>query len=405
MSNPGWIFNKIKGGKKQVFSGYPKSRVQRRRTRKLAMHNTEGRNWPSYPGTLNRPGATAPEFTVNLQLEETRQHFSLSEGGRCLRAGGVAANNVCVSVEVIGYCSGPTPDVTDLTRSENAYLAHVLGVICDEMGIPKVSTVEFKRTGAYGINAPQRLSAREFARYEGILGHQHVPGNSHWDPGTFDIDALLEAMGSAKPVSDSEHVTKPSPPSKTAGSKYKRIKNGSKGSGTRSLQAGLREVFPAYKDSVSVQNGQLIDVDDLFGDQTEAWVKEFQGRSGIAIDGIVYSDTWEALEKHGITPTSHAKAKNKIKSSPKAHRAAKGKLRKGSKGKRVEDLQQGLRDTFPAYAGSVSVGNGKLLGVDKIFGVHTEAWVKEFQERTGLETDGVVGPKTTAELNKHGIKF
>lgn len=78
-------------------------------------------------------------------------------------------------------------------------------------------------------------------------------------------------------------------------------------------------------------------------------------------------------------------------------------LAKGSKGERVCKLQSGLRTIFPAYKNRSKIKRGVLLKVDEDFGPWTEEWVKLFQTATGLEPDGKVGPKTTAELAKYGI--
>lgn len=78
-------------------------------------------------------------------------------------------------------------------------------------------------------------------------------------------------------------------------------------------------------------------------------------------------------------------------------------LRLGSSGQRVKNLQIGLRAKFPAYANFVTVKRGVLISTDGSYGPQTKAWVEEFQRRTGLVDDGVVGPKTTAMLLKHGI--
>jgi peptidoglycan hydrolase-like protein with peptidoglycan-binding domain len=62
-------------------------------------------------------------------------------------------------------------------------------------------------------------------------------------------------------------------------------------------------------------------------------------------------------------------------------------LRNGSSGSEVEDLQRKL------------AGQGINPGpVDGIFGPKTEDAVKRFQERAGLEEDGIAGPKTMAAL-------
>lgn len=84
-------------------------------------------------------------------------------------------------------------------------------------------------------------------------------------------------------------------------------------------------------------------------------------------------------------------------STPKATAASGGRwLKRGARGSRVLALQRGLNRVFPAYA---------RLAEDASFGPATERAVKEFQRRSGLVPDGSVGPLTTAELAKYGIKF
>lgn len=82
-------------------------------------------------------------------------------------------------------------------------------------------------------------------------------------------------------------------------------------------------------------------------------------------------------------------------STPKPpHTVSKPDLKVGSKGTRVAILQKGLNRVFPAYS---------KLRVDSDFGPKTEAVVKEFQHRSGLKVDGIVGPVTRKELAKYGI--
>jgi peptidoglycan hydrolase-like protein with peptidoglycan-binding domain len=80
-------------------------------------------------------------------------------------------------------------------------------------------------------------------------------------------------------------------------------------------------------------------------------------------------------------------------------------VKKGDKGSEVVHIQQFLHDTFPAYKDSVSVKPGQLITVDGDFGDQTEAWVKEFQTRTNIDVDGIVGPQTFAEMRKYGYKY
>ena len=63
-------------------------------------------------------------------------------------------------------------------------------------------------------------------------------------------------------------------------------------------------------------------------------------------------------------------------------------LRRGSRGEEVKELQQ------------ILAKDGSTLEIDGIFGVGTQSAVRSFQKRHGLVVDGIVGPKTWAELLK-----
>src|SRR5690606_40177722 len=48
---------------------------------------------------------------------------------------------------------------------------------------------------SYGPGSSPRLSKAAFHSYAGILRHQHIPGNSHWDPGEININRLVQLIG------------------------------------------------------------------------------------------------------------------------------------------------------------------------------------------------------------------
>jgi hypothetical protein len=75
--------------------------------------------------------------------------------------------------------------------------------------------------------------------------------------------------------------------------------------------------------------------------------------------------------------------------------AGRPTIKLGSQGQPVTDLQATLVKVFPAYR---KLTGNRLLKVDGDFGPKTDIWVCEFQRRTGLTVDGVVGPKTWAKL-------
>jgi N-acetyl-anhydromuramyl-L-alanine amidase AmpD len=65
-------------------------------------------------------------------------------------------------------------------------------------------------------------------------------------------------------------------------------------------------------------------------------------------------------------------------------------LRLGSRGPAVRTLKDRLKNAYRSYAGH--------LVVDEVFDQATETVVREFQRRSGLAVDGVVGPATRAAL-------
>lgn len=68
-------------------------------------------------------------------------------------------------------------------------------------------------------------------------------------------------------------------------------------------------------------------------------------------------------------------------------------------------VQMFFRNTFPAYRDYVTVRRGQLIDVDSVFGLQTEAWVKEFQRRVGITKDGIIGQNTLAQMRKYGYKY
>ena len=76
-------------------------------------------------------------------------------------------------------------------------------------------------------------------------------------------------------------------------------------------------------------------------------------------------------------------------------------LKRGSVGDDVLNLQRGLLRVFPAYAGRIRANGGP----NRNFGPATDAVVREFQRRSRLKVDGIVGPVTRAALGRHGVRF
>jgi hypothetical protein len=143
---------------------------------KIVWHTTEGSSFPDYAGV-------APHFTLNPQTGELRQHMPITVSARALvHPAGTPETNRCHSyqVELIGFAAH-TQDWPDLAYERIAKLARWIEKWAD---VPRTSDVKFEVPAA-------RMGGQEFVDYKGHCGHEHVPGNTHWDPGAFKIGKVI----------------------------------------------------------------------------------------------------------------------------------------------------------------------------------------------------------------------
>lgn len=136
--------------------------------------------WPNY--TLAKRGSS---WVIFQHVPSNRSAAALAHPP------GTGETNRAVSQTEIAWKAS---QIEDLPGEALAALEALLNWEHETMGLPLRSTVSWiGYPASYGSGAVQRLGQAGFANYSGILGHQHVPGNDHGDPGRFPMGKLLGA--------------------------------------------------------------------------------------------------------------------------------------------------------------------------------------------------------------------
>jgi hypothetical protein len=151
------------------------------------LHTTEG---PTIQGALASFRQTNfwPTLTIEPNTFRVVQHYSLSRGARALSDHATVENAArCVQIEIVGFADG-TPS---WAPEKLAFVREVMRSIEDLVPIPRRSGRAFLDLAGVTANPGNRMTVAEWKRFSGWCGHQHVPGESHWDPGGIDIDTLL----------------------------------------------------------------------------------------------------------------------------------------------------------------------------------------------------------------------
>ena len=157
---------------------------------RIVLHTTETLGVPRY-GDITGLNS-APHFTVHTD-GSVYQHHDIDRAARALRnvAGGVQTNRQgvhCVQIEIVAYAKNGS----NLPGPQLSALRSLIAWIRAQTGIPATWRTISRGSHCYGASSPCRMSPREWVDFEGICGHQEVSENSHWDPGVFDIGAIVE---------------------------------------------------------------------------------------------------------------------------------------------------------------------------------------------------------------------
>jgi len=183
---------------------------------RIVIHTTETARLPGY-----RDGSVAPHFTIgvgdpgslpNEKSGKVRiwQHISLDRTASALKhkRGTIETNHMgahCIQIECITYIgdqdeAGIVGNKGKFPKALSKALAGLVDEITRALGDINISIYpeSWSASGSYGEKASQRLTETEWESFNGICGHEHVPNNTHWDPGAFDIEELLGYIGSER---------------------------------------------------------------------------------------------------------------------------------------------------------------------------------------------------------------
>lgn len=165
----------------------------------IILHTTEGNGWPGYSG-----GGSAPHLTITPDTKAkklvVRQHFRLDRTARALI--GAEANDGGIQIELVGTSGWATSENPNRPYTVGfswpkapawaiTALGKIVGQLARDHGIPLSAPWTFP-----SWKTSNRASWAAYRRARGIIGHTHVPGNDHTDPGALPISRIIAA---AKP--------------------------------------------------------------------------------------------------------------------------------------------------------------------------------------------------------------
>jgi len=289
-----------------------------------------------------------PHFIYDPKTDRLGQYFACDRGARALANDGATPTNRDGTINIqIEVCAWPgdihsgQKGFTEIPEFDpNAPNWRALMRCIRSWGIPDHWPSGNVMRGSWASDSVSRSWSTY--RKSGHFGHCHVPGNSHWDPGNIDMQAIFGKGGGSNAGSSAPASSKP----KTE--KY---------------------YDPPVKRSVkSIQRIVGVKADSYYGEDTKAAVKRYQRKIGATpVDGYWGSRT------------------------ERAHKAyvAKGKPSKGGD-KLVVDGIEG-KATVRALQ--------RFLGV-KVDGIRGRNTNKAMQKWLGVAQDGIVGRKTIAALQR-----
>lgn len=281
---------------------YPGDRME---VNVLVIHTTEGPTLDGYQGGAVAPNLTAVPDFKNKKLNWF-QHYYIDTSSRALenRAGGVQTNtnNVC-QIELVGTCDPTTHSKWTKNGTQHIYwpeapewaleeLAKFVAWLNEKHNVPLTGPKTWLAyPKSYGAT-DSRMTFDEWNAFNGICGHQHVPENSHGDPGSLDFAALVKlAKAIVNPPKDPDSPTPKPTVSYYAYPGEKFFVTGKKSPTIAAMHKRLVAVgCNEYKSNTNT---------DVWGSGDEASYKAWQkklGYTGNDADGIPGKTSWDKLK-------------------------------------------------------------------------------------------------------------
>jgi len=177
---------------------------------RIVLHSTESSTYASALATYRSTG-NSPHFTASLETGtfQVFQHVPLDRSASALehRPGTCETNHQsAVQIEVVAFAAKPA-----WPQGLVDGVGTLLAWIAAQTGVPPVTPQWLPYPQSYG-QSRVRMSPATWLAFAGVCGHEHVPNQSHGDPGAIPIDALLAHIVSPAPTPEVPTVAVNAPP-------------------------------------------------------------------------------------------------------------------------------------------------------------------------------------------------
>lgn len=177
---------------------------------RIVLHSTEG---ASYAGARSayRSARVSPHFTASYEAGRFQlwQHVALDRAATALehRAGTVHTNRQsAIQIEVVAFAAKPAWPAGLISG-----VADLINWIMAQTGAQPTAARFIPYPASYGESNGVRFSTAEWLAFNGVCGHQHVPNQSHGDPGAINVAALLPATATVQRPAEVHAETVPIP--------------------------------------------------------------------------------------------------------------------------------------------------------------------------------------------------